>query len=57
MGEEPTWHRVLVAAKYLGVAPWVLERQPYRYTLQAEAAMTAEATAQANRERIRRGGR
>lgn len=45
MGECPTWYRLLVAAKYLGVPPWELQAAPWRYVLQAEAAMSAEAAA------------
>ena len=52
MGEQPLWHRVVVAARYLGVAPWDLKRQPWSYLLEAEAAMVAETTAAQNRERI-----
>ena len=52
MGDQPPWHRLLVAAKNLGVAPWVLERQPIRYVLQAEAAAIAEQAARANKAKM-----
>lgn len=53
MGEQPLWHRVVVASKFLGVPPWELKRQPFRYVLEAEATMRAEASARENLERIR----
>lgn len=39
MGEMPWWYPLIVAARYLGVAPWELERQPIfwkRIALQAQ---------------------
>lgn len=47
MGEEPTWYPLLKAAKYLGVAPWDLAKQPMWWTEIALAARGAEAYASA----------
>jgi hypothetical protein len=45
MGEVPQWYRLLKAAQYLGTTPWELERQPWRYVLQAQEAQQSEAWA------------
>lgn len=42
MGERPLWHRVQVAARWLGVAPWDLREQPLTELLKAELAMALE---------------
>lgn len=47
MGECPSWYRLIRAAKYLGVAPWVLAEKPHTWVNMAEAAQDAEAHAQA----------
>ena len=39
---------ILKAAKYLGVAPWELQRQPIAWQHWALMAMKAEASAKAN---------
>lgn len=41
----PRWYRLVEAARYLGTTPWELERQPWRYVLQAEEAQAANAYA------------
>lgn len=41
MGAQPMWHRLLVAAKYGGVDPRSLERDPLWF-FRLEAAMIAE---------------
>lgn len=46
MGEAPTWYRVLKAAQYLRVAPWVLAAQPLYWLEVAEHAQAAEAHAE-----------
>lgn len=43
MGEAPDWYLVLKVAKWLGVAPWDLARQPVAWFRMAMAAMTFEA--------------
>jgi hypothetical protein len=45
MGEVPIWYRVVKAAQYLGTPPWELESRPWRYILQVEEALEAEAWA------------
>lgn len=45
MGHAPRWWRIQQAARYLGVAVWDLEVQPWRYVLEAEAAQAASAYA------------
>lgn len=42
MGHMPNWYRVIRAARYLGVAPWDLLKQPYAWIEWAEEAMEAE---------------
>jgi hypothetical protein len=37
------WYRLIVAAKYLRVAPWDLAEKPYWWVEIAQAAMSAEA--------------
>jgi hypothetical protein len=48
----PEWYMVLRAAKYLGVAPWELERKSILWYYQAIDAMNAEAFVE--NERVRR---
>lgn len=50
MGEVPSWYRVVRAARYLGVAPWDLERAPMSWVSRAEAAMAAEQEARDKRQ-------
>ena len=45
-GSAPEWYGLLRAAKYLGVAPWDLNRQPLVWRLWAHEAEGAEAAAQ-----------
>lgn len=45
MCAPPSWWRVVSAARYLGVAPWELARQPTFWTDAAHEAMAAEAHA------------
>jgi hypothetical protein len=54
MGEQPSWYRLSVAARFMGVSPWELEAQPLRFILEAEAAMVAEAEAEHNRSKVGR---
>lgn len=54
MGEQPSWHRLSVAARFMNVPPWDLEAQPLRFILEAEAAMVAESEAEHNRSKIGR---
>ena len=42
MGDQPLWHRVTTAARWLGVAPWELRAQPLAELLKAELAMSLE---------------
>lgn len=51
MGECPSWYRLLKAAKYLGVPPWELAKQPHTWVNMAEAAQDAEAHARAVHEK------
>jgi len=51
MGSCPNWYRLLKAAKYLGVPPWELARQPLTWVEMAEAAQDAEAHARAVHEK------
>lgn len=58
MGSCPDWYTVVQAAKYLGVAPWDLMRQPIYWTEWAIHSNHAEATAQKNQqERQQRRGK
>ncbi len=43
LGEAPMWYRLLKVARWLGVAPWDLARQPVGWFRMAEAAVIAEA--------------
>lgn len=52
----PVWYRVLVAARWLKVAPWELEAVPVTWLQEAEAAMQIEAE-QADAERAKAKGR
>jgi hypothetical protein len=59
MGEPPHWYRLIKAAQYLRVAPWVLAKQPMAWVAMAEAAQSAEAHAEAvhrNRNKSPIGG-
>jgi hypothetical protein len=47
MGSVPSWYRLLKAAQYLGVPPWVLQTKPMTWVNMAEAAQAAEAHARA----------
>ncbi len=55
MGEAPEWYFTLRAARYLGVAPWELERQSIRWQYRALTAETAETRAQRDRQKHDRG--
>ena len=58
MGSCPEWYVTVQAAKYLGVAPWELLRQPMYWTEWAIHAHQAEAHAQkAQQEREQRKSR
>lgn len=48
----PDWWPLLQAAKYLGVAPWDLARQPAYWMRWALTAMGAEA--EVNEQQLRR---
>lgn len=45
LGAPPSWYPVLRAARYLGVAPWDLARQPAAWLHWALAAEAAELEA------------
>lgn len=45
MGVQPEWYPLVRAAKYLGVPPWELARQPLYWTEVALAAMDGERRA------------
>jgi len=45
MGHCPDWYALIQAAKYLGVAPWMLLEQPIFWQDKALIAATAEAQA------------
>lgn len=42
MGSVPDWYRLLKAAQFLQVEPWVLARQPLAWIERAEEAQAAE---------------
>ncbi len=48
MGECPDWYSLIRAARYLGVPPWELLKQPVVWTRWAEAAAHAEVIAENN---------
>ena len=56
MGYCPSWYRTIKAAKYLGVPPWELSGKPVAWQAMAEAAMEAEAHADQQRNKRRKGG-
>lgn len=45
MGEVPLWFSLIQAAKYLGVAPWDLAKQPAWWLRAAQIAQSAESSA------------
>jgi len=53
IGEPPDWYLLIRAARYLGVAPWDLARQPVVWRDWALIAESAEAEAEA--EAVKRG--
>lgn len=55
MGECPPWYPLLSAARYLGVAPWVLAEQPITWLDRAKAAMSAEAHARQMKQKHQAG--
>lgn len=57
MGEIPDWYPLILAAKYLGVPPWELARQPLFWTEVALAAQDAESRYRRHREQPRSSGR
>jgi hypothetical protein len=57
MGEQPEWYPLVRAAKYLGVPPWELARQPLYWTEVALAAMDAERRARAHAEKRKHSAR
>ena len=50
MGELPDWFPVLKAAKYLGVAPWDLIKQPVVWMTWAMELHQAEREAAQNKQ-------
>lgn len=42
LGEIPDWAAVVLVARFLGVAPWELEEQPYFWFAAAVEVMKAE---------------
>ena len=52
MGSCPDWYVLIRAAKYLGVAPWVLQTQPAAWMDWALMAESAEN--EAERARLKR---
>ena len=46
MGACPDWYALIVAAKYLGCAPWDLMKQSVWWKDKAHVGMTAEHQAQ-----------
>lgn len=42
MGEVPLWYSLIRSARYLGVAPWELAKQPVWWLRVAQAAEAAE---------------
>lgn len=53
MGAIPDWYPLLRAAKYLGVAPWELARQPAIWRTWAVMGENAEAKAQEQLAKLR----
>jgi hypothetical protein len=51
MGAQPDWYPLVRAAKYFGVAPWVLADQPLYWTEVGLAALEAEGRARAHANR------
>jgi hypothetical protein len=51
MGEMPWWYPLLVAARYLGVAPWELAQQPIFWKRVALQARRSEEKAQEQRNK------
>ena len=45
-GVIPDWYPLIVAARYLGVAPWTLAKQPRYWEDWALVARAAEAAAE-----------
>lgn len=50
MGEAPEWYELIVAAKYLRVAPWELLERPVVWKAWALAAASAEAASKRSKE-------
>lgn len=50
-GTLPDWYAVIVASKWLGVAPWELADAPVAWLEWALAAMGAEGNAHEQRQR------
>jgi hypothetical protein len=42
MGSPPGWYRLIKAAQFLQVPPWVLAEKPHAWVNMAEAAQAAE---------------
>jgi hypothetical protein len=51
LGKCPDWYITITAAKYLGVAPWDLIKQPYHWTDWAIESQQAEAKAEQDRQK------
>lgn len=51
MGEVPGWYPLIVAARYLKVAPWELRKQSVFWVHAALMARTSEIKAQEHRQR------
>lgn len=56
MGEVPVWYALIQAARYLRVAPWDLASRPVWWLRVAQAAQSAEASAERIKQ-SRKGGR
>jgi hypothetical protein len=57
MGESPEWYSLLKAARYLGVPPWELLRQPRVWYEMALAADAAEMAARSDAAKRQQQGR